>query len=134
MADKPYDDVPGTVIFDADMARQGYWVNQFCMSLMQPENRARFLADERAVLDEWQMSEAQKQAVLNRDYNALLALGGNVYFFCKLFFTDEKSFEEGAASMTGMPREKYRAMMLGGGRPADGNRSKADWQNSGDNN
>ncbi len=132
MSDKPYDDIPGTIIFDADKARQGYWLNQFCMSLMTAENRARFLAGERAYLDAWNMTEAQKQAVLARDYNALLALGGNVYFFCKLFFTDELSFEDGAAAMTGMRKEDYRAMMIGGGRPVQGNRSKAEWQRSGD--
>ena len=98
---------------------------------MKPENRSRFLSDERAYLDEWQMNEAQKQAVLDRDYNGLLALGGNVYFFCKLFFTDEQSFEEGAAAMTGMPREDYRAMMLGGGRSVEGNRTMAEWEEPG---
>ena len=85
MATKPYHDVPGTYVFDADLARKGYWVNQFCASLMKVENRQRFLTDERAYLDEWLMSENQKQAVLARDYNSLLALGGNVYFFSKLF-------------------------------------------------
>ncbi len=127
MATKPYHDVPGTYVFDADLARKGYWVNQFCASLMKVENRQRFLAGERAYLDEWSMSENQKQAVLARDYNSLLALGGNVYFFSKLFFTDEISFEEGAASMTGMTRETYRAMMIKGGRSIEGNRYQSEW-------
>src|SRR6204780_2246699 len=64
--DKPYTDVPGTTIFDADMSRLGYHLNQFCMSLMKAENRARFKTNERAYLDEWPMSEEQKQAVLAR--------------------------------------------------------------------
>jgi protocatechuate 4,5-dioxygenase alpha chain len=51
--DKPYLDVPGTIIFDAEQSRKGYWLNQFCMSLMKAENRERFKADERAYLDEW---------------------------------------------------------------------------------
>ena len=118
--DKPYSDIPGTTVFDSDMARLGFHANQFCMSLMQAENRARFLADERAYLDEWPMSEQQKQAFLERDYNRLLELGANVYYFSKLFFTDGISFEKGAASMTGMTQEEYRAMMISGGRrPAD---------------
>ena len=33
------------------------------MSLMKPENRERFKADEQAYLDEWPMTEAQKHAV-----------------------------------------------------------------------
>jgi len=120
--DKPYKDIPGTTVFDSDMARAGYHVNQFCMTLMQEENRKRFLADERAYLDEWPMSEEQKQAVLDRDYNALLKLGGNVYYFGKLFFTDKMSFQKGASLMTGMSEEEYLAMMVSGGRSPDGNR------------
>ena len=124
--DKPYEDVPGTTIFDADRARQGYHLNQFCMSLMKAENRERFFADERAYLDEWSMSGEQKQAVLDRDYNQMIALGGNVYFLSKIFSSDGISFEQAASSMTGQTREEYRQMMLGGGRSPDGNRYKGE--------
>ena len=120
--DKPYEDIPGTTIFDSDQARQGYHLNQFFYSLMKPDNRERFLAGERKYLDEWPLSEEQKQAVLDRDYNRVIDLGGNVYFFAKLFFTDEQSFEIGAASMTGMTQQEYREMMLSGGRSVEGNR------------
>jgi protocatechuate 4,5-dioxygenase alpha chain len=124
--DKPYLDVPGTTIFDADLARQGYHLNQFCMSLMKAANRERFKADQRAYLDEWPMNEAQKQAVLDRDYNRMIALGGNIYFLAKLFSTDGQSFEHAAASMTGLSREDYREMMLKGGRSIEGNRYKGE--------
>ena len=120
--DKPYSDIPGTTIFDSGQARRGYHLNQFFYSLIKPENRERFLGDERRYLDEWSLSEEQKQAVLDRDYNRVIELGGNVYFFAKLFFTDEQSFEIGAASMTGMTQQEYREMMLSGGRSIDGNR------------
>lgn len=120
--DKPYSDIPGTVIFDADQARRGYHLNQFCMSLMKADNRARFKRDERLYLDEWPMSEEQKQAVLARDFNRMIALGGNIYFLAKLFSTDGKSFQYTAASMTGMTQEEYATMMLKGGRSPDGNR------------
>jgi len=120
--EKTYEDIPGTIVFDSDVARRGYWINRFCKSLMSAENRERFRADERAYLDEWKLSEEQKQALLDRDYNRILGLGGNVYFFAKLFFTDEQSFEHAASSMTGMSREDYREMMLKGGRSPDGNR------------
>lgn len=122
--DKPYADIPGTTVFDSTQARRGYHMNQFFMTLMKPENRARFLANERVVLDEWPMTEGQKQAVLDRDYNQVIALGGNVYFFSKLFFTDEMSFEQGAANMSGVSQEEYRSMMLAGGRSPEGNRYK----------
>ena len=110
--DKPYKDIPGTTIFDAEQSRKGYWLNQFCMSLMKPENRARFKADERAYLDEWPMTEEQKQAVLARDLNRCIALGGNIYFLAKIGATDGKSFQQMAGSMTGMSEEEYRDMMV----------------------
>ena len=99
---KPYTDIPGTTVFDSSQARRGYHLNQFFYSLKQAENREEFLAGERAYLNKWPMTEEQKHAVLERDYNRIIELGGNVYFFGKLFFTDQLSFEMGAASMTGM--------------------------------
>lgn len=120
--DKPYKDVPGTTIFDAEQSRKGYWLNQFCMSLMKPENRERFKADERAYLDEWQMSEEQKQAVLDRDLNRCIALGGNIYFLARIGGTDGASYQQMAASMTGVSEAEYREMMLKGGRSPEGNR------------
>ena len=120
--EKPYTDVPGTTIFDAEQSRLGYHLNQFCMSLMKAENRVRFKADERAYLNEWPMSEAQKQAVLDRDLNRCISLGGNIYFLAKIGATDGKSFQQMAGSMTGMTEEEYRNMMIQGGRSAEGNR------------
>ena len=114
--DKPYKNIPGTTIFDADQSRTGYHLNQFCMSLMKAENRARFKANERAYLDEWPMTEDQKLAVLARDLNRCIALGGNIYFLAKIGATDGKSFQQMAGSMTGMSEEEYREMMIKGGR------------------
>ena len=124
--DKPYLDVPGTTIFDAEMSRKGYHLNQFCMSLMKAENRERFLADQKAYLDEWPMTEAQKQAVLERDYNRMIENGGNIYFLSKIFSSDGLSFQFAAASMTGMTQEAYAEMMLKGGRSPKGNMYKGD--------
>ncbi len=121
---KPYTDVPGTTIFDADQSRKGYHLNQFCMSLMKAENRDRYRADERAYLDEWPMTEAQRQAVLARDLNRCLEEGGNIYFLAKIGATDGRSFQYMAASMTGMSQEEYAAMMLAGGRGIQGNRRR----------
>jgi len=120
--DKPYKDIPGTTLFDTDQSRMGYWLNQFCMSLMKAPNRERFKADERAYLDEWDMSEEQKQAVLDRDLNRCIDLGGNIYFLAKIGATDGHSFQQMAGSMTGMSEEEYRAMMVNGGRSIEGNR------------
>ena len=120
--DKPYLDVPGTTIFDAEQSRIGYHLNQFCMSLMKADNRTRFKANERAYLDEWPMTEDQKQSVLARDLNRAISLGGNIYFLAKIGATDGKSFQQMAGSMTGMTEEEYRNMMVSGGRSVNGNR------------
>jgi protocatechuate 4,5-dioxygenase, alpha chain len=120
--DKPYLDIPGTTIFDMAQSRRGYWLNQFCMSLMKPANRERFKAHERAYLDEWPMNEEQKQAVLARDLNRCIRAGGNIYFLAKIGATDGKSFQQMAGSMTGMSELEYRDMMVAGGRSVQGNR------------
>jgi protocatechuate 4,5-dioxygenase alpha chain len=118
------EDIPGTRVFTAARARQGYQLNQFAMSLMKAENRERWKAGERAYLDEWKLSEEQKQALLDRDYNRLLDLGGNIYFLAKVFSTDGKSFLQAVSTMSGMSLEDYSAMMIAGGRSPEGQRSK----------
>ena len=117
------EDIPGTRVFTAKRARAGYRMNQFAMSLMKPANRVRWKADERAYLDEWAMSEEQKQAILDRDYNRCLELGGNIYFLAKVFSTDGKSFAQAVSTMSGMSFEDYQAMMIAGGRSPEGQRS-----------
>ena len=119
-----FDDIPGTRVYTAKRARQGYHLNQFAMSLMKAENRERFKADEKAYLDEWPLTDAQKEAVLARDYNKMLDEGGNIYFLAKIFSTDGKSFQFAAGSMTGMTQEEYAQMMIEGGRSPEGLRSK----------
>ncbi len=113
---KSYADIPGTTVFDADQARVGYHLNQFCMSLMKAPNRERFLADERAYLDEWPLTNDQKSAVMDRDLNRCISLGGNIYFLAKIGATDGRSFQYMAATMTGMSQDEYLAMMVSGGR------------------
>ena len=117
------EDIPGTRVFTAARARKGYHINQFAMSLMTADNRERFKADERAYLDEWDLSEQAKGALLRRDYNALLDMGGNIYFLAKLFSTDGFSFAQAVSTMTDMNFEDYTAMMVAGGRSPVGNRS-----------
>ena len=118
--EKPYKNIEGTTIFDQDMARIGYHLNQFCMSLMKSENREKFKEDEAAYLENWSLSEEQKQAVLARDYNRMISLGGNIYFLAKIFSTDGLSFQYAASTMTGMSEAEYKEMMLQGGRKPEG--------------
>lgn len=117
------EDIPGTRVFTAARARKGYHLNQFAMSLMKAENRERWKADERKYLDGWPMTDDQKQAILARNYNRCIELGGNIYFLAKVFSTDGLSFAEAVSTMTDMTFPEYRDMMLAGGRSAEGNRS-----------
>ncbi|MEO5706218.1 MAG: protocatechuate 4,5-dioxygenase subunit alpha [Alteraurantiacibacter sp.] len=118
-----FDDIPGTRVFTAQRARKGYWLNQFAMSLMKEENRERFKADNAAYLNDWKLTPAARQAVLDRDYNAMIDEGGNVYFLSKLFSADGQSFQFAAGSMTGMTPDEYAQMMINGGRDPQGVRS-----------
>jgi protocatechuate 4,5-dioxygenase alpha chain len=126
-----FNDIPGTTLFDMQRSRQGYHLNMFCMSLMKPENRAEFKANEAAYLQKFPMTPAQREAILKRDWNRMIELGGNIYFLAKLFSTDGLSFQHVAALMTGSTQEEYAQMMLQGGRPVDGNRSKSEQKRGG---
>ena len=121
----PFDDIPGTTLFDAQRSRQGYHLNMFCMSLMQAEQRAEFKANEAEYLKQFPMTHEQREAVLKRDWNRMLQLGGNIYFLSKIFSADGLSFAQVAATMTGSTEEEYTQMMLDGGRSVEGNRSKS---------
>jgi protocatechuate 4,5-dioxygenase alpha chain len=120
-----YEDIPGTFVFNAERSRQGYGINMFCMSLMKDENRKAFKADEAGYLKQFNLTPEQTEAVLKRDYNRMLELGGNIYFTAKLGATDGHSFRHLAAVMTGSTQDDYAAMMLAGGRSVEGNRSKS---------
>ena len=128
MTDKPYEDIPGTFVFDADRSREGYHLNQFCISLRLQVNRDAFNADEDTYLDRFPMSAEQRDAVKNREWNRMLELGGNIYYTSKLAANDGINFQDLAGIMTGMGRDAYREMMLSGGRKIEGNRYKSEWE------
>ena len=128
---RDYDDIPGTFVFDADRSREGYGINMFCMSLMKEENRTAFKGDEAEYLKRFKLTPEQTEAVLKRDYNRMLELGGNIYFTAKLGATDGHSFQHLAALMTGSSQQEYAAMMLAGGRSVEGNRSRSGKSKSG---
>jgi protocatechuate 4,5-dioxygenase alpha chain len=128
---KEFEDIPGTVLFDITQSRLGYHLNMCCMALLKEENRIAFKNDESTFLQRFPMTEEQRQAVLDRNYSHLIALGGNVYFLGKLSATDGVSFSDMVASMTDSSREDYAQMIRSGGRPIEGNRSKSEWKNRG---
>jgi protocatechuate 4,5-dioxygenase, alpha chain len=121
-----FEDIPGTLVFNTFRSRQGFNLNQFCMSLMKPENREKFKANEAEYLKPWNLTAEQTDAVLKRDYLRLMQNGGNIYFLAKIFSTDGFPYLVAVATMTGMSQEDYSKMMLSGGRSIHGNRSKSD--------
>jgi protocatechuate 4,5-dioxygenase alpha chain len=125
--DKPYLDIPGTTVFDTDQAAKGYHLNQFAMSLMKAENRERFKTDEDVYLDEWPMTPDQKQAVRDRDFNAMIERGGNIYFLAKIGATDGLNYVQIVSSMTENDAEAHADMMVNGGRSPEGNRYLHEW-------
>lgn len=120
------DDIPGTYVFTKERCRQGLHLNLFLTSLGKPENRAEFLADEAKFLAKFPMTEEQRRVVRARDWIGMLKLGGNIYHMSKLGGTDRKNNQQLASLMSGMPLEDYRSMMVAGGRPLAGNRSKTE--------
>ena len=131
MTDTAFEDIPGTLLFDAERSRKGYHLNMFCMSLMQDENRKAFKADEAEYLKRFKLTPEQTESVLKRQWNRMLELGGNIYFTSKLGAFDSLSFQQLAAKMTGSTQQEYADMMLHGGRSVDGNRSKSEHSNRG---
>lgn len=125
---RDYDDIPGTFVFDGRRSRRGYPLNKFLMSLNAAANRDAFRADEAAYLDRYGLDAEQRQAVLEREWLRMLEVGGNLYYVYKLAACDGLTFQDLAGKQTGMAPEDYARMMRDGGRPIDGNRSRAEWE------
>lgn len=125
--DKPYLDIPGTTVFDTDQAAKGYHLNQFSKSLAKAGNRDRFKADEEAYMAEWAMTDAQKQAIRDRDFNAMIAEGGNIYYVSKIGATDGLNYVQIVSSMTDNDADAHKQMMIDGGRSPEGNRYQHEW-------
>ena len=122
---REYDDIPGTFVFDGRRSRMGYALNKFCMSLNTPANRDLLRADPKAYLDRFALTPEQRAAVENRDWLRMLELGGNIYYTYKLAAFDGMTFQQLASQQTGVTEDEYVQMMVAGGRPIEGNRSKS---------
>ncbi|MBB3083736.1 protocatechuate 4,5-dioxygenase subunit alpha [Geodermatophilus sabuli] len=109
-------DLPGTPVFDGQTSRRGLRMNKLFMSLRSAENRERFLADEAAYCDEFRLSPEQKQAVLDRDWQAMIDLGGSIFYVYKLAMMDGRSMQYLGGVFSGMTEEEFVAAMRAGGR------------------
>lgn len=109
-------DRPGTYVFDGAMSRLGYRMNKMFMSLRDETARAEFRDDEAAYCDRFGLSAEQRQAVLDRDWQAMLDLGGSIFFVYKLAMMDGLSMQYLGGVFTGMSEEEFVAALRAGGR------------------
>jgi protocatechuate 4,5-dioxygenase alpha chain len=109
-------DLPGTPVFDGRASRRGLRMNQLFMSLRSAANRARFSADERAYCEEFRLTPEQQHAVLERDWNAMVELGGSIFYIYKLAMMDGKSMQYLGGVFSGLSEDEFRAALLAGGR------------------
>lgn len=116
----PYEDIPGTYVFDGEHHRKGYALNMMCMSLNDPNNRDDFRADEEAYLDKHDLTPEQRKAVLERDWLEMLRLGGNIYYTFKIAIFDGLSMQYVGGKMSGVTEDEFTQMMLDGGRNESG--------------
>jgi protocatechuate 4,5-dioxygenase alpha chain len=108
--------IPGTYVFDAAESRRGRALNRLCGSLKYPENRARFTADEAAYCDAYGLTAQQRDAVLGRDWNRMMELGGSIFYVYKLAVLDQKSMQYLGGVFTGMTTEEFTEALRAGGR------------------
>lgn len=115
-----FDKIEGTYVFDSRLARKGRALNKMCASLIHEKNREAFLEDKDGYMDQYRLTEEQKQAVKDFDWIRMLELGGNVYFIAKLGVLEGQSVQEINARMTGVSTEEFKAMLADGGRNPNG--------------
>lgn len=124
-----YEDIPGTYVFNTRRCKDGYQLNKFCKSLDEEANREAFRANSSEYLDKFPMSAEQRKSVEERNWLEMLHLGGNIYYTFKLAVFDGLTMQHVGGLMSHMTVDEFRQMMLDGGRPLEGNKSKQ--QNSG---
>lgn len=117
---RDFSSIPGTLVYDGRLARAGNGLNKMCRSLIQAPAREEFKKDPAAYMAKFRMSDEQRDAVLARDWPALLRLGGNVYYLAKLGGVLGSTVQELGAAMSGMTLEEFQQMLADGGRKADG--------------
>lgn len=107
--------IPGTPIFDGNMARKGYALNAMCYSFNAADNRAAFKADEDAYCRKFGLSEEQRSAIANRNVKQLLDAGGNIYYLAKFAGIFGLDVQDVGAQQTGMTKDAFKAKLVAAG-------------------
>jgi protocatechuate 4,5-dioxygenase, alpha chain len=104
--------IPGTPLFDGELARRGFALNAMCYSFNEAANRQAFLADEEAYCRKFGLGPEARAAVAARDVPAMLAAGGNVYYLAKLAGIFGLNVQDLGALQTGRSVADFKAMLL----------------------
>lgn len=112
-ADAGIDRIPDTPLFDRPRANAGFALNKMAMGLSTPDGRAAFLADERAYLDRFKLTPEQRTAVLARDWEEMVRLGGNLFYILKISAVDPTPIRAIGAAQAGLSLDAFLETRLG---------------------
>ena len=115
LAQREYDSIPGTVVFDSRKAMRGYALNKMCFSFNSAENREAFRADAAGYCDKIGLTPEQRQAIKGRDVLKLLEVGGNIYYLAKWAGIFGLNVQQIGAQQRGMTEEQFKEMLVRAG-------------------
>jgi protocatechuate 4,5-dioxygenase, alpha chain len=113
---EPQHDIPGTPIFDGEMAQKAYALNKMCFSFNSAENREAFRVSEAAYCRKYGLSRPLCDAIRRRDVLALVEAGGNIYYLAKLAGIWGMGVQDIGAQQTRMSVAAFKEKLLAAGQ------------------
>jgi protocatechuate 4,5-dioxygenase alpha chain len=105
--------IAGTPVFTGERAHVGYRLNRMAMSLTDPANRQRFVADEIAYARGMGLDEAEVEMVRRRDWKAMNDAGCSIYLLIKIAGALGQSLPQVGAHTSGQTLEQFMASRRG---------------------
>jgi gallate dioxygenase len=99
---------PGSYLLTVSLGQQAYRLSLFCRSLMNPEQRAAFKADEEASMRAAGLNEAEMAMVRARDWLAMVRYGVNHFLVFRVAGAVGDGLVAVAAQMRGESLEEFR--------------------------
>lgn len=100
--------IPGTTMFDGEMAMKGYALNKMCYSFNAQECRDEYLENPEVYFDKFDLNDEQKQACRDKNVLALIAAGGNIYYLAKFAGIFKLDVQDIGAQQTGMTKDEFK--------------------------
>jgi protocatechuate 4,5-dioxygenase alpha chain len=102
------DHIPGTHVFTGQRSQKGLKLNRFCYSLHEEKNREAFKSEPDAYMDSCDLSDWEKQKVMERDWKALVEEGGaSVYMLFKIGAINHEGLASYGAQQLGQTLEEF---------------------------